>query len=90
MIYICNIPKEFCNLRESDGSCRLKRPCSPIVTKCIEVECDRIDSGYCKVYINPSAKWSHEKLCPMAPIKIEESQAGKVRIGQQKQRRRKK
>jgi len=85
---ICKIPKEFCNVRMENGECRLERTCSPIVDQCTSENCDRIENGYCKVYVNPSAKWSHGKKCPMAPIEIENKKKdSKVRVGQQKQKR---
>lgn len=83
MSYICDIPKTFCNLREEDGSCRLKRPCLPIVEQC--EGCERTENGYCKAYIAPQVKWGHGSICPMAThLKIEEKKK-KVKIGQKKQ-----
>ena len=84
MSYICDIPKKFCNLREKDGSCMLKRPCLPIVEQC--EGCEKIENGYCKSYIHPAAKWSHGSKCPMSALfKIEQDEK-KVRIGQPKHR----
>lgn len=82
MSYICDIPKKFCNLREEDGSCRLSRPCLPIVEQC--AGCKRIENGYCRSYAAPNVKWSHGSRCPMfTDFKIEGEQK-KVRVGQQK------
>jgi len=82
MGYICDIPKKFCNLREEDGSCRLKRPCLPIVEQC--EGCAKAENGYCQAYIAPAVKWAHERNCPAAThIKIERKKK-KGRIGQQK------
>lgn len=85
MSYICDIPKKFCNLREKDGSCGLKRACLPIVEQC--EGCEKIENGYCKAYIYPAVKWSHGANCPMAThIETEEEKRKKLRIGQQKQK----
>ena len=87
MSYLCDIPKNFCNLRDKDGSCRIERPCLPIVDQC--KGCEKIENGYCKVYISPTAKWSNGKVCPIASIAKEEAEHNKVRIGQQKQKKNK-
>ena len=89
MSYICDIPKKFCNLREKDGTCRLERPCLPIVDQC--KGCDKEENGYCKAYIAPAIRWAHGRECPMAThIEREDKKKKireKIRVGQQKQRR---
>jgi len=91
MGFICDVPKSFCNLREKDGSCRLGVRCEPIVDECTKYgKCDKIEAGYCKVYVRPSVKWRQLSGCPLAPVSREASTnaAGKVRVGQQKQKKR--
>jgi len=98
MDYItCDIPKEKCNLREADNICRLNVRCLPVVDRCkgadgsIETgsrECKRINNGYCLIYYNPASKWVADRHCPMAThYETEELQKAKIRIGQQKQKR---
>jgi len=82
MIYICDIPRTFCNLREEDGSCQLKRPCLPIVEQC--EGCDKVENGYCKSYIAPAMKWVGGVNCPMAVHLEKEEKKKKIRVGQQK------
>jgi len=93
----CEIPKTVCNLRDKDGYCSLGSgyKCQPVIDKCLGEEegesCGRIENGYCKVYIFPEIKWKLGN-CPMAThLKKKELGRGeqaKVRIGQQKQKRR--
>lgn len=85
MSYICDVPKTFCNLREEDGSCRLKRPCLPIVEQC--GSCDKIENGYCKAYVAPIVKWARGRICPIATHLEKEDAKKKVRVGQQKQKK---
>ena len=85
MIYICGIPKKFCNLRGEDRSCMLNRPCLPIVEQC--EGCIKIENGYCKAYTSPAVKWSYGSKCPMSTqFKIEED-TKKVRVGQPKHKK---
>ncbi len=50
--------------------------------------CARIEGEYCQTYPRPSACWRTCK-CPMAThIKREDKSAEKVRVGQQKQKKR--
>jgi hypothetical protein len=86
----CNIPKKICNARDGD-ECRLGIECLPVVDKCLEENgCDKVDHGYCRSYTNPEIKWKLSKVCPAAThIKTEaQKRMEKIRIGQQKQRRR--
>jgi len=84
---VCEIPKEHCNARTKDGYCSLGKEykCQPVVEKC--EDCEKIENGYCSVYIFPAAKWRAGN-CPVAThIKSEEltaQQKAKIRIGQQK------
>ena len=85
MSYICDIPRTFCNLREEDGSCQLKRPCLLVVEQC--EGCDKVENGYCKAYIAPAVKWAHGRDCPAATHIELGDKKDKVRVGQQKQKR---
>jgi len=96
MVWIkCEIPKEYCTARSSDGGCALKTTCRKLVEQCFgkdgSPDCTRIEGEYCKAYINPESKWRNQKECPLAShlVKETKSAAQKRRIGQQKQRRRK-
>lgn len=84
----CNIPKEFCNVRNPDGTCAINQICEPVVEQC--EGCSKVENGYCKIYIRPSVKWRFGRTCSSAThIKTEaEIQREKRRVGQQKQRRR--
>jgi hypothetical protein len=84
----CVIPKEYCNMRDENGNCKLGNGsiCQPIIDKC--VGCDRIDNGYCQAYIYPAVKWKDGRICPLAThvqIKYVEENGVKIRAGQQKQ-----
>lgn len=90
----CTIPKTVCSLRDKDGYCSLGYECHPVIDKCLNGEggasCERIENGYCKVYIFPEVKWRGGN-CPMAThLKKKElniKEQNKIRVGQQKQRR---
>lgn len=84
----CEIPKEFCNVRSADGFCTINQQCEPIIDKC--EGCAKIENGYCKLYIRPSVKWRISEFCPAAThiYKNAEYKAGKRRVGQQKQKKR--
>jgi len=83
----CTIPKEICQQRDANGYCKMGILCMEIVEEC--EGCSRIDNGYCSAYINPKAKWSAGKQCPLASHleakKVEV--VGKIRSGQQKQKK---
>ena len=89
---LCNIPKEYCNVRTKEGHCGLGvgYECQPVVEKCKENgSCEKIENGYCSVYIFPSTKWRAGD-CPAA-TNIEQQeltakQKAKIRVGQQKHR----
>lgn len=68
---------------------------TPVVSECIGDEtnpCKRIEQGteLCLVYINPSHRWKLG-ICPLATHVITriEGDQGKTRVGQQKQKRKK-
>jgi len=52
-------------------------------------ECERIDGDYCKIYPFPAAMWRNGRICNMATHckYIEDKKAEKVRVGQQKQKK---
>lgn len=84
------VDKQFENWREKMLSER-----TPVVSECIRDEtnpCKRIEEGtqLCLAYINPSVRW---KLgtCPLATHVVTRINAeqGKTRVGQQKQKRKK-
>ena len=91
----CEIPKTVCNLRDKDGYCSLGYECQPVIDKCLEGEegtsCEKIENGYCKVYIFPETKW-RSGPCPMATHlekkELSRREQMKTRVGQQKQRKR--
>lgn len=90
MIFICDVPKEHCNLRTEDNICRLGKRCEKVIDKCLENGgCIKIENGYCKAYVRPSVKWLGESPCPLASniIKEKTSPSSKIRVGQQKQRK---
>ena len=98
MDYIkCTIPKEKCDLRVEGGSCKLMVECLPVVDRCEGTDsneetsgrkCAKIDNGYCRVYYNPAAKWIGDRHCPMAThYETEEAKKKRIRVGQQKQRK---
>ena len=80
------------NLREErqllDANCSKQDMENDMITVC-----SRADGSYCGVYAFPSAKWRNGD-CPMADeflrtkVEVEEPK-GKVRVGQQKQKKRK-
>jgi hypothetical protein len=84
----CQIPKERCNARDKNGYCSLGNGqiCQPVIDKC--EGCERVDNGYCSVYIYPAVKWRANNRCPMAThVELEESNKKsqiKKRAGQQK------
>lgn len=84
----CEVPKIFCNLRDEDGYCSLGYECQPVIDKC--EGCEKIENGYCQVYIFPEAKWRVGD-CPMATHlkkkELSKKEQMKIRVGQQKQRR---
>jgi len=80
----CNIPKNSCTARKN-GYCLLGIECLPIIDKC--EGCAKIENGYCKMYINPAAKWKLG-ICPGAThVKKETKEERRRRLGQQKQKR---
>jgi len=95
----CNIPKEYCSIRDKEGYCSLSKgyECQPVVDRCKEDKgCERMENGYCKAYIFPASKWRPASKwgrgnCPLAThVKIEletKKQQMKRRVGQQKGRR---
>jgi hypothetical protein len=84
----CKIPKEFCNVRKN-GKCTLNIQCQKIIEQC--EGCDRVENGYCKAYINPTSKWVDGKICPMAThVEQSSKKDKKVRVGQQKQSKKRK
>jgi len=69
----------------------------PIIDRCkkvIEDEltiCSRSDGEVCKAYAFPKAKWRSQD-CPLADsflqtVEVTETPTGKVRVGQQKQKK---
>lgn len=84
----CTIPKDICSNRDENGICRLGIVCKEVVEEC--EGCNRSINGYCKSYFNPKAKW-RIGVCPLAShVKLENKQSTeKVRVGQQKQKKRK-
>jgi hypothetical protein len=76
---------------------RLRKEREPIIDQCKkfgdnEEPCSRIDGVLCSAYVSPKAKW-RLGACPLATHVIErvgDQTQGKVRVGQQKQKRRKK
>ncbi len=58
----------------------------PVVEQCNG--CENITDAHCRIWITPSAKWRIGK-CPSAThMKVEiKAPAGKVRVGQQKQKK---
>ena len=76
---------------------RLKEKRSIVDPKCGKQEddkisvCSRVDGNYCGVYAYPAAKWRNGD-CPMADSFLRTEQlveeVGKVRVGQQKQKKR--
>lgn len=58
-----------------------------IVDKC--VGCNKVSNSTCEAYINPSAWFRNGKHCPLAShIEISvSSPLGRVRVGQQKQKK---
>ncbi len=87
MDYIkCTIPKEKCDLRKKNGSCKLRVVCQPIIEKC--EGCEKIDNGYCVTYMRPEVKWSNNRICPVAThIETEAQKKKKIRVGQQKHKK---
>lgn len=68
---------------------------SPVVSECVGDEtnpCKRIEPGteLCLAYINPAQRWKIG-TCPLATHIITriEADTGKTRVGQQKQKRKK-
>ena len=72
----------------------------PLNTKCkkdvkdgVPIVCSRADEEYCSIYAFPTKKWKNGD-CPMADetlrTVIEEEPTTKVRVGQQKGRKKKK
>ncbi len=85
MSFLCEVPRTFCNLRDSDGYCRLEKPCLPIIDKC--EGCGKIENGYCMLYIAPVVKWRSGR-CPAAThIQTDNKNSKKIRVGQQKQKK---
>jgi len=60
----------------------------PVVKQC--EGCTNIDEGFCKKWASPAAKW-RLGTCPSAShVKVEVQENGqKVRVGQQKQKKKK-
>lgn len=60
----------------------------PVVQQC--EGCNNIDEGLCKKWVSPAAKW-RIGICPSAShVKVDAHENGqKVRVGQQKQKKKK-
>jgi hypothetical protein len=59
---------------------------SPIVKEC--AGCDNIDGDFCRIWVNPAAKWRLGVCASATHVKAEaKSEAAKVRVGQQKQKK---
>lgn len=71
----------------------MKSKRTPIVDQCTDNGvCGRIEKGskFCGAYINPSRRWVLG-TCPLAThvvTRIDDKDKGKTRVGQQKQKRR--
>lgn len=52
-------------------------------------ECEKIDGDYCRVYLFPAAMWRNGRICPMATHckYVEVKKSEKIRVGQQKQKK---
>lgn len=60
----------------------------PIVEKCLT--CEKIVDNRCKIWYSPETRW-RIGVCPNAThVKLEVSEKERVRIGQQKQKKKKK
>lgn len=72
---------------------QLRKKRQMITSNCVRDghTCSRVDEAFCSVYAFPKAKWRLGD-CPMADRELRTDQPkadkGKVRVGQQKQRRR--
>jgi hypothetical protein len=59
---------------------------SPIVKEC--VGCDNVDGEVCRIWATPAAKWRLGVCASATHAKLEaKAEAAKVRVGQQKQKR---
>jgi hypothetical protein len=78
---------------------KLREEQEPIIEQCKKITddkthiCSRSDGEVCKVYAFPKAKWRTSD-CPMADevlrtMVVEEKTTEKVRVGQQKQKKKK-
>jgi len=87
MDYIkCEIPKKNCHVRTADNNCGWEVVCQEIVEQCIG--CSHIENNYCQAYILPVNRWNTGKECTLAShLQAKKLAAGKVRIGQQKQKK---
>lgn len=75
---------------------KLRKERRPIASKCIKdghvcSRAEKTQQAYCKVYAFPGVKWRLGD-CPMADNELrateyKKTKAGKVRVGQQKQKR---
>jgi hypothetical protein len=59
---------------------------SPIVKQC--VGCENVEGEVCRIWANPAAKWRLGACASATHVKMEvKAEATKVRVGQQKQRK---
>lgn len=59
---------------------------SPIVKEC--TGCEKIDGDVCSIWANPAAKWRLGVCASATHVKPEtKAEAAKVRVGQQKQKK---
>ena len=59
---------------------------SPVVKEC--VGCDNIKDDFCRIWATPAAKWRLGPCASATHVKAEaKSEATKVRVGQQKQKK---
>jgi hypothetical protein len=73
-------------------------PKSKLVEECLKgrdlqkptaSSCEKIDGEYCSIYPFPAAMWRHGRICLMATHCkfVESGRSEKVRVGQQKQKK---
>lgn len=75
----------------------LKKERQPVVEQCLKGNnekdpvCSKVNENVCDAYAFPSSKWRNNQHCPLATniINEEEVTRGKVRVGQQKQKKKK-
>jgi len=85
MTNTCELLKR-CIHRADDSVCRINIACKPVVENCDG--CIRIEDGYCRSFAFPAIKWRSMGGCPMASHIVAEAYTiGKIRAGQQKQKK---